>query len=736
MVFRINFLLYIGSCIDSSIPVVDIVITVKTNLKFLSPCVQSLLRHAPDDNVIHQRIVFVDDGSSATTLKYEKELCNSNPLMFICLETNATSRGYTRAIVKGINFGADAYITSSVLVLLNSDTIVTSQWLQSLYNGLMLNSNPKVMIVGPLSNAASYQSVPSQIERSGGWSTNPLAPGMNIDLLARRIVNSDNAPDEVPQMILNGFCFMFKRELITAIGNFDEEHYPKGYGEEVDFSIRAARAGFESRVIPRSYVYHSKTASFQPEERKSLSLSSRKTLIATYGETIFKDFYKKTSNQVALRALRKDVANYYESQRAQYPVLHTPVSICFYLIAVGMFGGVISVVTEAYQMLLYGVDVTLAIPSFSVYGNTTENVRLIVPDITDQDLRRLVVVYDSTSHFLKLAAAYDMIVATHFTTMPTCEGVVKQYPTKVLGYYAQDYEPWFIVPMKDPRDVDMGSLARTSKPYYEKAISSYTGNKKRLVIIAKTNWTAGMIERNHGVKVSRVIASMDHDIYYPSEMLLTSKLNKKFRGGSKINIVAMIRELSPRRNPLMTLEVLLRLAYSFPDKVRITIYGSDYNYVSGHVLRELRQLFTGPNATSPMYRTKRTLKMKSIEFRSVVKKRDAMADIFRAADIFLDLSLWQAFGRSGVEAMACGCIAIMPAIGASEEICQDGKYCLSHDGNDSVGYFQKVVSIMQNDTARYELIRNGIERAWSFTIEGAGASIANSLKFGYKYFHP
>ena len=41
-----------------------------------------------------------------------------------------------------------------------------------------------------------------------------------------------------------------RRELIQAIGIFDEERFGRGFGEENDYCLRAARAGFRA-VIAR-----------------------------------------------------------------------------------------------------------------------------------------------------------------------------------------------------------------------------------------------------------------------------------------------------------------------------------------------------------------------------------------------------------------------------------------------------------------------------------------------------
>ena len=62
--------------------------------------------------------------------------------------------GYTKAANIGIRKSHADYI-----VLLNSDTIVTNNWIEKLIISLL--TTPNAGIVGPMSNAASYQSIPN-----------------------------------------------------------------------------------------------------------------------------------------------------------------------------------------------------------------------------------------------------------------------------------------------------------------------------------------------------------------------------------------------------------------------------------------------------------------------------------------------------------------------------------------------------------------------------------------------
>ena len=698
--------------------IVDIIIKVKNKHSALESCLDSLLQHAPDTGTLRQRIILINDGSKAnSTIEYQKSLCKSNPSMFFCLFTDISMRGHTKAVVKGINFGATLKPPSTAIVHLDVDTIVTENWLLHLYQGLMNSSDEKVSIVGPLSNAAGFQSVPLQWSGPSLSPPHTLPPGMNVNLLGQLV--STFSMQQSGHTIVNGFCMMFKRSLIAAIGSFDYERFPTGYGSDMDFVMRAGRAGHEAHILTNAYVYH--TGLSDGISRKSIKAADME-LANLYGQSSVDALATHAQQSISLAGVRSAVAAQYATYMEKYSAVTAPVSIIFILLDVGVSGGTISVVTEAHQMRLYGVNVTLAVPRTAALGRPLHVVRKLLPGIEEATLHQLVLVYTSLQALIKIARTYDIVVATHFKTMRTAQAVVEARSGPMLAYYAQDYEPWFMLsPFHSKRTV----LSARGKADYEEARQSYTVNNRDLVIVAKTKWTASMIEEHHGMSVAPVVGSMNHNIYYPNHTMVAWKLKKTFATDT-FHIVAMVRPKTERRNPISTLDILLRLAYEYPRNIRITIFGCTRPQLTTVMTR----LVTNRKSTE-VHRSWDVFHRDSIQFVSVLKNRFDVANMFRSADLFLDLSWWQAFGRSGLEAMACGCVAVMPQTGASSEICGNGTNCLAHDGKDVEGYFRKVESILHNDRVRHDLIRNGMKRTWEYTIEEAAASMAVQLKGAY-----
>ncbi|WP_462381122.1 rhamnan synthesis F family protein [Pseudomonas sp. Marseille-QA0892] len=237
---------------------INIVVPVFNALGDVKLCLESLERHTDGYCV---RVIVVNDGSDAKTTHWLRQRCQANAI-FKLIE-NAENFGYTRTVNIGLReSNADFVITQ------NSDTVVTEGWLSGMVR--CMESDPAIGVVGPLSNAASWQNVPALWDESGSFAINKLPTGIDIEGMARIV--SKTSQRVYPRLpFVNGFCFMIRRAVIDAIGYMDEANFPVGYGEENDFCIRAVDAGFELAVADDVFVYHAKSKSFGHEKRQVLS---------------------------------------------------------------------------------------------------------------------------------------------------------------------------------------------------------------------------------------------------------------------------------------------------------------------------------------------------------------------------------------------------------------------------------------------------------------------------------
>ncbi|MFQ5759766.1 MAG: glycosyltransferase, partial [Acidiferrobacterales bacterium] len=247
---------------------VDIIVCVHDSLDDVRLCFEALNRNRTS----HQRFILVDDGSSSETKSYLEGLFTKGSKDVLIRHDHAL--GYTKAANVGLRASTGDYA-----VLLNSDTIVSEDWLTKILE--CSESSPDIGIVGPMSNAASWQSMPELLDTAGDLAVNALPKGLTVDEMSRFCESwSSGVFPRVP--LINGFCVAIKRSLIERIGYFDEDAFPQGYGEENDYCFRAVDAGFIGAIAAHCFVFHSKSKSYTHERRRSLSKKGSAAFRAKY----------------------------------------------------------------------------------------------------------------------------------------------------------------------------------------------------------------------------------------------------------------------------------------------------------------------------------------------------------------------------------------------------------------------------------------------------------------------
>ena len=243
---------------------IDIGICVHNSERETKVCIESLLNsRRPQD-----RLIVVDDASDAPTATLLDQFVKDRG--GIELVRHDQNRGYTRsanAVLKNAK--------SPWVLLLNSDTIVPANAIPKLVT--CGEQFPALAVMGPLSNAAGWQTVPQLTGSDGKFLVNSLPESLTVEDMDRLCEElSDGVVPFVP--LVNGFCFAMRRSAIDQIGLFDEKNFPIGYGEEDDFCLRAGAAGFLCGLATDSYVFHSKSASFTPARRAPLVEKGGKAL--------------------------------------------------------------------------------------------------------------------------------------------------------------------------------------------------------------------------------------------------------------------------------------------------------------------------------------------------------------------------------------------------------------------------------------------------------------------------
>jgi glycosyltransferase involved in cell wall biosynthesis len=234
----------------------------------------------------------------------------------------------------------------------------------------------------------------------------------------------------------------------------------------------------------------------------------------------------------------------------------------------------------------------------------------------------------------------------------------------------------------------------------EEAAASYTAIPGTLVF-AKTHWLCNVVSRRHGVFVAKVEPSIDERLYRPSD-------DVGVRPGP-VRIAAMVRPRTPRRQPFSTVGVLEQLLEKLPGAVEVTTFGCHEP--------ELGKITQSPAIHS--------------SHRGLLK-REQVAELLRGSDVFLDMSSYQAFGRTALEAMACGATAVVPRLGGVWDFAQDGRNLLAIDTLDRDAAFEAVASLVDDRERLAELKRAARETASRYSILRAALSEYVVLRHAYQ----
>lgn len=294
---------------------IDIVICIHNALSDVKKCLQSVKKYLLSTH----RIILINDGSDRETSDYLVEYYQQLQGQ-VLLITHEKAIGYTKSANEGLRLSSAPFI-----ILLNSDTIVSEKWAIKLLEAA--RSNEYVGIVGPLSNAASWQSVPYiRDPQHGGMAINNLPKDISVNEMSKlceKIAWFGFYP-LVP--LVNGFCYGIKREVLTRLEGFDERNFPIGYGEEDDFSIRALNQGYIHAIATNCYVYHEKSKSFGDMGRKKYAGKAGERLRSKHGLVRVQRYVDSFQHNPIFVCIRKRIAEYFnlaatEKYQAKLPEL-------------------------------------------------------------------------------------------------------------------------------------------------------------------------------------------------------------------------------------------------------------------------------------------------------------------------------------------------------------------------------------------------------------------------------
>lgn len=230
---------------------VDIIVPIYNAYEYTVECINSVIKYTDLDN--NSLILINDKSPDNAILPMLKEYISNKGLKNIILIDNDKNLGFVGTVNVGMKY------SKNDVVLLNSDTEVTNNWLEKI--SACAYSDESIATITPFTNNGTICSIPNF------GVDNELPQNMNLTQYANMVekVSLKKYPDITTGV---GFCMYIKRDVIDKIGYFDEESFGKGYGEENDFCYRALDYGYRNVLCDDTFIYHKGTQSFTESQKK------------------------------------------------------------------------------------------------------------------------------------------------------------------------------------------------------------------------------------------------------------------------------------------------------------------------------------------------------------------------------------------------------------------------------------------------------------------------------------
>jgi GT2 family glycosyltransferase/glycosyltransferase involved in cell wall biosynthesis len=221
---------------------IDIIIPLFRGAVQAAACVQSVCAGLPPG----ARIVAVDDASPDAALRqWASDEAAAGRIILLRHDRN---RGFPAAINTGLRHAGGRDV-----VLLNSDTLVPPGAIERLAEAAYATRDTGTAT--PMTNDGSLTTLGTPGERTAMPSAARL---LAIDADLRQA--NTGLSIEIPTCV--GFCTFIRHDCLAGTGKLREDVFAQGYGEENDFSRRAAQRGWRHVAACDVFVAHQGGTSF------------------------------------------------------------------------------------------------------------------------------------------------------------------------------------------------------------------------------------------------------------------------------------------------------------------------------------------------------------------------------------------------------------------------------------------------------------------------------------------
>lgn len=640
----------------------DIVLPVCNGLTYVKECIDSIISYTPPESFW---LYIIDDCSDTFTSGYLKQRTSANRRLR--LHRNERNLGFLKSCNLGIQKGSCPYV-----VLINSDVIVTPHWLERLV--ACAESDARIASVNPLTNYASQINV-------------PIVPGANFYAMDWYLER--HSPRRFPDVVTGvGFCMLLRRTALAAVGLFDEI-YGRGYCEESDLCMRLTQSGYRTVVADHVYVYHKGRATFTDRDQRYLH---NRRIFDTRWSYEYRRQYRQFCKANPLRPVRSLFAmpqrwdpmpTVWQAARETLacwrdhdPIAAGRASVRGLLRAARARReipdpAIVERITQPGRM-----RVTYVLHNMVVAGGVLSVIQLVNELILLGIEARIVTLYEdpaiydwtklltrpmvfrSVKELIANLPTTDIAVATLWNTAPWVSELVNRKQANAGVYFIQDYEPWFF-PEED-------RVARAQVK------ASYRLIQNRIV---KSDWLQNRLTAD-GYASRRIRLGMDLARFYPRDTAT-----------DRSTVLAMARPGTPRRGFPSTIEALAEVKRSMPE-VEIILFGD------------------------------RFLSSQNIPFsfrdEGVVTDQNRLAELYSQADVFLDGSDFQGFGRCALEAMACATACVLTSVGGVMEYARHGENAIVVPPRRPDIFARAIIAILSDFELKTRLAAGGLATAQAF----------------------
>lgn len=635
---------------------VDIIICIQDSLVNIQQCLSSVAEYTTPPFTL----TLVDNGNDNNTRRYLTNFANEHSCKLL---RNDRALAYPLAANLGLKTTSAEFV-----ILLNSNTLVAPGWLDRMV--ACAQSNPKIGLVGPLSNEGKFQSIAGMYKEE--QTDNPLP--LNIPAAQMSDWVAKYSKRLYPEMrYLDSYCLMIRHKMIDQIGFINAENTTAGHDEWGNYFLLASKAGWQLALADDTYIFHTQFNSLTQEGLHKREIRQDAFHVQNQAQPSTSETIANYHNNLVLYGIRSHNHQIIERESIiqQGHERHSNRRVLFVSPIRVLSGGANLIILAARAMQQMGVDVQIM--NLQVHRAWFQK---NYPDL------KLPVVFGDIEDVPQIVVNFDAVVATSNPTVSWIVPASAKRPDMAIGYYIQDYEPYFYPP--DSHE-------------YRKATASYTLIPNLLRMVT-TPWISDQIRLHHGVSCHVVGAHMDVDLFQPRPRTDLSWPDRPLR------IAAMIRPTTDRRNPKMTMQILQQASNMYGSKLEFYLFGckpTDPGFAP--LAKDFPWQLAG-------------------ELHST-----QMANLLNESDIFVDYSVFQAFGLTALESMACGLSAVVPSKGGGGIYAKHEKNCLVVDSSDQNVSYSALQRLIEDDTLRPKLQMDAIATAAQFYPEFPALNILNAL---------